>query len=726
LFAANPVLKDNLSHSEDDLDTIISSSFTNTADPANYNILIVMTGRPAGQDTVSVTYGSTSLTLAREQDCGAIDQEYADIWYATNVPLGTATITVTASASQAKKGFSALTYEGVSQISAITATSGFCESTNNFFTHSATITTVNTNSRVVGFETRRRGGTPPQFTALSGVTKLHDFTTSNSATGNAQRSFASGHTLNTTTGTKTFGFTSTQDQRYSMALAEVRGYQLTQASYRFFANNNSTDVGAPLAAENTPATLTSTGQQFRLRQLLGVHLTNYAGLSEFYRLQYAEKSGTCDASFAGETYQDVSASIGAIRFYNNATPSSGTTLTSNANDPNDGRTIINQQYQEDTNFMNATINVGQDGMWDFSLVDFSAPGGTTYCFRLVKVSSVPLLDDYLQLPEITTYAPPVVQGRSFRYYLNQDSHLRGGPIALKNVPISLPGQNSPVRLRQLLYVDPSGAPIGLSGENFKLQVSPKVGTCDTSFVGETYADLSPSSGAIRYYDNPTPADGTNITWVVGDPKDGSGGDPDPLPQTYEESNNFTNGQSLIPTGYEALWDFPIQDFSAPSDTSYCIRVVKSDGSLLNSYTQVAELKSGPSVTLTRNNATIAEAAGVSTFTATLSQTSDFDVTVNLGFTGTAAGSGTDYNASANSITIPAGSTTGTITVTAVQDLLDENDETVIVDITSVTNGTESGTQQATTTITDDDATPTVTLTTPRLLKRQEFPLSLQP
>ena len=44
-----------------------------------------------------------------------------------------------------------------------------------------------------------------------------------------------------------------------------------------------------------------------------------------------------------------------------------------------------------------------------------------------------------------------------------------------------------------------------------------------------------------------------------------------------------------------------------------------------------------------------------------------------------------------------------MTVTAVQDTVYEGNETVVVDITGVTNGTESGTQQATTTITDDDS-----------------------
>ncbi|MBN3518964.1 gliding motility-associated C-terminal domain-containing protein [Algoriphagus lutimaris] len=98
-----------------------------------------------------------------------------------------------------------------------------------------------------------------------------------------------------------------------------------------------------------------------------------------------------------------------------------------------------------------------------------------------------------------------------------------------------------------------------------------------------------------------------------------------------------------------------------------------------------------------------------TITATLSQTSTENVTVNLGFSGTATGSGVDYFLSAASITINAGNTSGSITLTNVPDVLYERDETVIIDVTGVINADEDGTQQVTYTITDDDPQPTATL-----------------
>ena len=69
------------------------------------------------------------------------------------------------------------------------------------------------------------------------------------------------------------------------------------------------------------------------------------------------------------------------------------------------------------------------------------------------------------------------------------------------------------------------------------------------------------------------------------------------------------------------------------------------------------------------------------------------VTVNLAFSGTAT-YGSDYVRSGPSIIIPAGSLTGFITVTAYDDLNYEQNETVVVDINTVTNGTENGVQTA--------------------------------
>ncbi len=117
----------------------------------------------------------------------------------------------------------------------------------------------------------------------------------------------------------------------------------------------------------------------------------------------------------------------------------------------------------------------------------------------------------------------------------------------------------------------------------------------------------------------------------------------------------------------------------------------------------------PNVTLAADSSSVAEAAGEATITATLSATHTAAVTIDLGVSGTA--STDDYTLSAMQIVIPAGETSGSVTVTAVQDVIDEPDETVIVDLEAATNAQEVGTQQVTVTILDDDEpiVPDVTL-----------------
>ncbi len=109
----------------------------------------------------------------------------------------------------------------------------------------------------------------------------------------------------------------------------------------------------------------------------------------------------------------------------------------------------------------------------------------------------------------------------------------------------------------------------------------------------------------------------------------------------------------------------------------------------------------PSVTLSLSGSPMAESGGVATVTATLSATYSQPVTVNLAFSGSATPVN-DYTLSRTNIVIDPGSTTSSLTLTAVQDALYESNEAIIVDISSVVNGTESGTQQVTATIADDD------------------------
>lgn len=111
----------------------------------------------------------------------------------------------------------------------------------------------------------------------------------------------------------------------------------------------------------------------------------------------------------------------------------------------------------------------------------------------------------------------------------------------------------------------------------------------------------------------------------------------------------------------------------------------------------------PTVTLSVDETTISENAGVATVTATLSAATTRAAGVDLALSGTATGGGVDYTVDDVSLSIAVGDTTAAATITAVNNGADDGDRTVVVDISSTTNATENGTQQLTITITDDDA-----------------------
>ncbi len=187
-------------------------------------------------------------------------------------------------------------------------------------------------------------------------------------------------------------------------------------------------------------------------------------------------------------------------------------------------------------------------------------------------------------------------------------------------------------------------------------------------------------------------------------------------QWQESTNNGASWTNIINGGiYSGVTTSTLSLTGVPllyNGYDYRVVITQSDYVCVNVVSNAANLNIIPTVTLTGTTSIAENAAGVATLTATLSTPTTVDTVVTVGYTGTAT-NGTDYVASSTTITILAGQTTGTVTIDPTNDPLFEGSETVIVDITNVTGGngaTESGTQQATVTITDDETVPTVTLT----------------
>ena len=175
------------------------------------------------------------------------------------------------------------------------------------------------------------------------------------------------------------------------------------------------------------------------------------------------------------------------------------------------------------------------------------------------------------------------------------------------------------------------------------------------------------------------------------------------------SSGGSTGTTVVTSLADTLYDATIAETIIVDINSLS---VGNEGTINQQTLSITDAESAPVATLSVGNATVAENGGTSTITASLDNATYADVTVNLAYTGTATSAGIDYNTPSGSITILAGNTTGNAVtgVTSINDGLVEGNETIIMDITSMSGGsaTESGTQQQTVTITDDDV-PNVSL-----------------
>ena len=128
---------------------------------------------------------------------------------------------------------------------------------------------------------------------------------------------------------------------------------------------------------------------------------------------------------------------------------------------------------------------------------------------------------------------------------------------------------------------------------------------------------------------------------------------------------------------------------------------------VHTYT-IADNDDAPVVDFNTSSSTGAESVSSKAITVDLSAVSAKAVTVNYALTGTATGTGTDYTLGSGTLTINAGSSTGTITIASiVDDSIDEADETVVLTLSNPSNATLGSDKVHTYTITDNDNTPTI-------------------
>jgi|GEM_PF-2036423 len=193
---------------------------------------------------------------------------------------------------------------------------------------------------------------------------------------------------------------------------------------------------------------------------------------------------------------------------------------------------------------------------------------------------------------------------AYRFFTNADSTTAGASLAAQDTSYTLTTDGQAFRLRMLIHN--LGSSLGTNGETFKLQYVDKgAGTCasPSGSSPSSWTDITPST-ALAYKDNSTPTDGSALTAVADDPTHSGHTVHN---QTYEESNDFTNSQSTIPTSEDGMWDFALYDNSVSGASTFCLRAITSTGkefSNYNSYPQITTAAPANSLTFSLSTTSI--------------------------------------------------------------------------------------------------------------------------
>lgn len=215
-----------------------------------------------------------------------------------------------------------------------------------------------------------------------------------------------------------------------------------------------------------------------------------------------------------------------------------------------------------------------------------ATGANTTHTHAVDVSSFTTtnhLPPYITAIFGRKYGPvPLYTQSGFKFYVNTnastptDAWPVGGDALLENEPIdaaSVPVKNADVvRIRTQLSVSNSTS----TAESFKLQFASTTALCTDA---TTWTDVgnATSSALWRGYNNAGVSDGATLSSSTISGTDVYG--------TYEEINPTVTMPNTVGIARQGEWDFVVQQNAALEGTTYCFRMVKSNGTPLFAYAQ---------------------------------------------------------------------------------------------------------------------------------------------
>jgi hypothetical protein len=212
---------DNLTtNTSSDARSAAAFSHTISSSCATDGVLVVICATRGDQGATAVTYDGRALTQEVSERAGTTSgDEWISIWYLTDPPLGTSTVSVTFAGSGSPSAIAALSYFGVDQADPIGATASASVTTDSVLPTVDIDTTV-ASSVVVGGLAHHGGDTDPHEESGDVTAELYDIA-SGTAT-STDSTYAGGEIVTTATGTYTFEWTGAVADDWAIACMELK------------------------------------------------------------------------------------------------------------------------------------------------------------------------------------------------------------------------------------------------------------------------------------------------------------------------------------------------------------------------------------------------------------------------------------------------------------------------------------------------------------------------
>jgi hypothetical protein len=212
---------DNLTtNTSSDSRSAAAFSHTISSSCATDGVLLVICATRGDQGATAVTYDGQALTQEVTERAGTTSgDEWVSIWYLTDPPLGTSTVSVTFAGSASPSSVVALSYFGVDQSDPIGATASASVTTDSVLP-TVDINTTVAESVVVGGLAHHGGDTDPHDESGDVTAELYDF--ASGAATSTDSTYAGGEIVTTTTGTYTFEWTGAAADDWAIACVELK------------------------------------------------------------------------------------------------------------------------------------------------------------------------------------------------------------------------------------------------------------------------------------------------------------------------------------------------------------------------------------------------------------------------------------------------------------------------------------------------------------------------